>query len=539
MVNFSTLAQTRTGYISKNSSENQVREYFKKNLALLDPVEGLYHVKQISHSWNNYRIFPDQVLMEQDVWIVKEKGTYQIMPLVLTISKTGAYRYVFSLPLDYKGSMTSVTKEFVVDDLSGFSVVLDMPHDADAVGSRVQFKYYFTKKYPTEYDYQVAIEEAKRKEAERIAAEASSDWTGSGFALKGEYIATNFHVVDGAKSIIVHGVNGDASSDFTASVVATDKTNDLAIIRITDSRFTGFGSIPYAIRSQMADVGEDIWVLGYPLTQILGNEIKLTNGVVSSRSGFQGDVATYQISAPVQPGNSGGPLFDSKGNIVGVVNAGVPGAENVGYAIKTSYLRNLADSYSLSDYLPSSNSISTLALKDQVKKVNNFVFFIECSSKEKQVSSKSSSSPKVSPAQSQANSTTLEESLAGRNDGDLLKKIERDITSVGAGKDINIFKIELYQKATLVYFKYKNAKNNPVGWYRIDPETYLKDRDTQTQYKMTEAYNVSISPKTTNIPYGETRVFVIAFPALPSSVKTIDFIEPDGSTWKFFNISLE
>ena len=64
-----------------------------------------------------------------------------------------------------------------------------------------------------------------------------------------------------------------------------------------------------------SEVGEEVFVLGYPLTATMGDEIKLTTGVISSKSGFQGDISQYQISAPVQPGNSGGPLFDSKGNI--------------------------------------------------------------------------------------------------------------------------------------------------------------------------------------------------------------------------------
>ena len=207
-----------------------------------------------------------------------------------------------------------------------------------------------------------------------------NEWFGSGFALLNGYIVTNYHVIEGAKSIKVHGVKGEMDYGYSANVVATDKVNDIAIIKISDSHFSGFGSLPYAINNRMADVGEDVWVLGYPLSQVLGNEVKLTNGLVSSRSGYQGDVATYQISAPVQPGNSGGPLFDSKGNIIGIVNAGVPGAENVGYAIKTSYLKNLVDSYSLSSILPTSNSISSLALKEQVKRVRNFVFLLSCSS---------------------------------------------------------------------------------------------------------------------------------------------------------------
>jgi len=208
-------------------------------------------------------------------------------------------------------------------------------------------------------------------------------WSGSGFALNNGYIVTNYHVIEDAHSIKVNYIEGPLSKEYSSEVVAKDKTNDLAIIRINDPSFSSEykDSIPYSINYQMVDVGEDVWVLGYPLTQVLGNEIKLTTGVISSKSGYQGDVSTYQISVPIQPGNSGGPLFDSKGNIVGIVNAGVPGAENVGYAIKTVYLKNLVDSFSLSDCLPTKNTISSLPLKDQVKTVNNFVFMITCSSK--------------------------------------------------------------------------------------------------------------------------------------------------------------
>lgn len=207
----------------------------------------------------------------------------------------------------------------------------------------------------------------------------NNQWSGTGYAISNDYIVTNNHVSDGAKSISIKGIKGDMNNGYTAEVVATDKTNDLAVLRITDSRFSGFGAIPYSVSTRMADVGEDVFVLGYPLTQALGNEIKLTNGIVSSRTGYQGDASTYQMSAPVQPGNSGGPMFDSKGNVIGIVVAGVPGAENVGYAIKTSYLKILIESAGLNIKFPVNNTISTLSLAEKVKRVKNFVFYIECS----------------------------------------------------------------------------------------------------------------------------------------------------------------
>ena len=204
-----------------------------------------------------------------------------------------------------------------------------------------------------------------------------SSWTGTGFALKNGYIVTNNHVVDGASSILVQGING-TTVEYKAEVVAVDKNNDLALIRINDYRFNGFGSIPYSIKETLCDVGSDVFVLGYPLTSYMGEEIKLTNGIISSRSGYQGDITTYQISAPVQPGNSGGPMFDKNGNVVGIVNAGIPGAENVGYAIKTSYLFNLINTSVSNAIIPRNNTISTMSLSEKVKVLRNYTFYIKC-----------------------------------------------------------------------------------------------------------------------------------------------------------------
>ena len=76
-------------------------------------------------------------------------------------------------------------------------------------------------------------------------------------------------------------------------------------------------------------------------------------------------------------------MFDKKGNVIGIVVAGVPGAENVGYAIKTSYLSILNESAGLNIKFPSNNTISSFPLAEKVKKVKDFVFYIECSNQEK------------------------------------------------------------------------------------------------------------------------------------------------------------
>ncbi len=206
-----------------------------------------------------------------------------------------------------------------------------------------------------------------------------NSWTGTGFAINDGYIVTNHHIVEGAKQILVQGIEEDFSIKYRAKVVASDKNNDIALIKIDDPKFCGFGHIPYKIKSSLSDVGEDIFVLGYPLTATMGDEVKLTTGVISSKTGFEGDVALYQISAPIQPGNSGGPLFDSSGDIIGIVNAKHVDADNVGYAVKSSYLSNFIESVATTSIIPSSNSIASKTLPEKIKVVDNFVFLLECS----------------------------------------------------------------------------------------------------------------------------------------------------------------
>jgi S1-C subfamily serine protease len=202
--------------------------------------------------------------------------------------------------------------------------------------------------------------------------------SGTGFALTyNGLIITNNHVIEGVNSIVVRGINGNFDKTFTAKVLITDKNNDLAILKIEDPNFTNLGKIPYVMKTSVASVGENVFVMGYPLRATMGDEIKLTNGIISSKTGFQGDVTSYQISAPVQPGNSGGPLFDKNGDLIGIINAKHAGAENASYAVKTSYLKNLVE---LLDNQPTLQTVSIMtgkSLTQQVEIVKKYVYIIE------------------------------------------------------------------------------------------------------------------------------------------------------------------
>lgn len=213
---------------------------------------------------------------------------------------------------------------------------------------------------------------------QRKQVETAQKWSGTGFALLNGYVVTNYHVADEAREIEIFGVNGDFTTPHKAKVIGVDKVADIALLRLCDEEVFPKG-LPYGVKAAMSEVGEDVFVLGYPLIGTMGEEIKLTNGIISSRSGFEGDVTNYQISVPIQPGNSGGPMFDANGNVVGIVCAKHRGAENVGYAIKTSYLLNLIESVASSDIVPHATVLKGKPLKEQVKMIKDYTYLIKCS----------------------------------------------------------------------------------------------------------------------------------------------------------------
>ena len=199
--------------------------------------------------------------------------------------------------------------------------------------------------------------------------------SGTGFFIdKHGYIVTNYHVIESVNSIDVFIKSASGETKHKASVVISDKTNDLAIIKI---QYDTPAEIPYTISNQSIEVGTGVFAMGYPMITDLGEEIKITDGIISSKTGYQGDVSTYQISAPIQPGNSGGPLFDKSGRLIGITSSGVPDLQNIGYAIKVSYLSILIDSCNERIVPPSINRLSGKAFTEQIKQISPYIVIIK------------------------------------------------------------------------------------------------------------------------------------------------------------------
>jgi S1-C subfamily serine protease len=355
---YNTLEQYETYYLTNSKTINNIEGIWKTyatvttTFADVSPsvkqTESIYAIIKESHSYGRYEL---------------KDGVYSPSLATTTFFQNSSHNYYCNY-INSSTMLLSITSNYfnIIDNK--FSYTIDNINGVSyGYSYTTSIKYTYIKIYPLEADTLTITPDSKQ-----IAG------SGTGFAISSlGYIATCNHVVDGATSIKVKGIGGDFSKSYTAKVISTDANNDLAIIKIDAS----LGTIPYTISTSTSDVGSSIFTLGYPLTATMGDEIKLTDGLISAKSGFKGDITSYQISAAAQPGNSGGPIFDKNGIVIGVLNAKYVAAENATYAVKSTYLNILIDALPTAITLPTLNSLTAKALTDQVKLVKNFIYIIE------------------------------------------------------------------------------------------------------------------------------------------------------------------
>ena len=200
------------------------------------------------------------------------------------------------------------------------------------------------------------------------------NFKGTGFAISSNgYIVTDYHVVNGADSVYVQSYDGKS---YKAKVIHLEADPDVAILQITDPSFKALAPLPYDFKKAESDIGENVFTVGYPIDAMV-----LGMGYLSAGSGYQGDSTSYQISVPVNPGNSGGPLLDNKGNVIGIVDAKQTNMAGTAFALKSSYLMKAienipADSLKNPLTLNNKNVLATLNRVQQVKKLQNYIFMV-------------------------------------------------------------------------------------------------------------------------------------------------------------------
>lgn len=203
--------------------------------------------------------------------------------------------------------------------------------------------------------------------------------SGTGFIISHQGdILTNYHVIDGCQAIT--GRHGQTEHVLTR--VASDPQNDLALLMQgqTDDAVATFRSEPH-VRP-----GEGVVVVGFPLRGLLASEANVTTGTVSALAGVQNDRRFLQITAPVQTGNSGGPLLDQSGHVIGIVSSKLNALsiaeaigdmpQNVNFAIKASIAREFIDRYAVAYSLAASTEERKSA--DIGEQAQRFTLVVEC-----------------------------------------------------------------------------------------------------------------------------------------------------------------
>jgi hypothetical protein len=169
---------------------------------------------------------------------------------------------------------------------------------------------------------------------------------GTGFFITTDgYLISSFHVVKNARHVRI----ATAAGLIPAKSVQADEANDLVLLKVK-GKFSALS----VVASRTVGLGDTVFSLGFPDPELQGSSPKLAKGEIASLSGPEDDARYFQISAPVQPGNSGGALVNERGNVVGIVAAKLDAAtaltvsgalpENVNYAIKSSYLLSFLES---------------------------------------------------------------------------------------------------------------------------------------------------------------------------------------------------
>ena len=217
----------------------------------------------------------------------------------------------------------------------------------------------------------------KLNEVPRTPAEAPKVG-GTGFLVDANgYLVTNAHIVNHATTVSVQNNKGQ---EFKTKIIYIEPTSDLAFLKIDDEDFKSYGSLPYSINKNSADLGEQIFTLGYPRDEIVYGE-----GYMSAKTGFEGDTLACQIAVAANPGNSGGPVLNRNGEVIGVLSTRQIQAQGVVFAIRSKNIFKMLDEIRMikgdssiaSLKIPTSSAIKGLDRVQQIKKIEDCIFIVK------------------------------------------------------------------------------------------------------------------------------------------------------------------
>lgn len=277
------------------------------------------------------------------------------------------YRRTAAIAASIAG-VTALTISALIWSISPGKPISDVKNDVESLRRQI------AEQQKTNNDLYQKIDNVKGQQISPAPIQYTSGGTGFLIDAKG-YLVTNAHVVENARNIAVQNSDG---KEFSASTVYIDLQRDIAILKINGESFKSPASIPYSIKKNATDLAESIYTLGYPR-----NEIVYGEGYVAARTGYNGDSLALQITIAANQGNSGGPVVNRNGEVVGILKGKQTTAEGAVFAIQSKYIYQALselqkkDTATRSIKVPTASTLRGFDRMQQVRKISGFVYMVK------------------------------------------------------------------------------------------------------------------------------------------------------------------
>ncbi|HOC95787.1 MAG TPA: serine protease [Candidatus Cloacimonadota bacterium] len=329
--------------------------------------DEFYIVKDDLHKSNEY-------LMVYKSKLDSKKGHTYLVPgdiaarVIPDVIRSDSYYFSFDYGLELLGTYE------VYMTLNGDEVRGTYDNSFDKYGVKIRLK--------SEYVY--------RRVSNNKAEFSKKDiFSGTGFLISDEgYVVTNYHIIENGKNITVSFPHNGKT--YKAHATVKDKNNDLALLKIDGFALNDISNtpIPYSVMpSNLTSIGNTVFTLGYPLSDVLGSSIKYSSGFITSSFDNSMNPVLMQIDNNIQPGNSGSPLFNSDGNIIGIVVSSLNASyflrkgdfipQNVNFAIRSDYLQPLLNSLNIKPVNQTlASKYKLMAIEDKISTIKPFISII-------------------------------------------------------------------------------------------------------------------------------------------------------------------